>query len=89
MNLNDMRVLKYNAVKNHNESYTRKHALCTDIENHSIRRNEWIYQATRERSTYHISIQTTGEYYELKDEKFKELEYEYFRDIWEVISNER
>lgn len=86
---NQLSELKFNIIKNHKESYTRKHAAYTDIENHSIKRNEWVYQATRERLTYHISIQTAGEYYELKDEKFKELEYKYFRDIWEVTSNER
>lgn len=87
--------IKFNLIKNHKESYTRSYPAGTDIENFSIRRDKWTYQASRMGTLFHVSIQTAGEYHEITDDIFKEIEQKYFKDIqdktaeMEAYSNEK
>lgn len=87
MNRNEESILKFNAVKNHKESH-QQYPIGSDVEQYVISKGKWTYQANKKDNELNISILTSGERYEFPNEKFKELEYEFFREVWEVTNLE-
>ncbi|MDH8678651.1 hypothetical protein QE109_10860 [Fusibacter bizertensis] len=80
--------IKFNAVKNHLSSY-KTYPDGSNVEEDCIRKDKWLYQANKTDAIYNISIKTAGERYEYPSKRFCELEYEFFKTLWEVTSNEK